>query len=154
MSAQHGEGAGALQSLYILPHRAPFLKHLFLSPSSMCSGYKSHTSNASSSMNSQTQTPPPPPTSSTPSSQISKQSLSLALQLFYPLCGNLTLSPQTGFHEIRCADGDWVSTLAVSFGFVLVCLIKAHRYADDKLVYFSFAVDCRTRFCWTMRDTH
>ncbi|KAJ8625780.1 hypothetical protein MRB53_034310 [Persea americana] len=37
-----------------------------------------------------------------------KHSLSLALQLFYPLCGNLTLSPKTGFPEIRYSDGDSV----------------------------------------------
>ncbi|XXG87569.1 hypothetical protein AAC387_Pa11g2224 [Persea americana] len=42
-----------------------------------------------------------------------KHSLSLALQLFYPLCGNLTLSPQTGFPEIHYVDGDSVSFSAV-----------------------------------------
>ncbi|RWR93065.1 malonyl-coenzyme A:anthocyanin 3-O-glucoside-6''-O-malonyltransferase-like protein [Cinnamomum micranthum f. kanehirae] len=42
-----------------------------------------------------------------------KHSLSLALQLFYPLCGNLTLSPQTGFPDIHYIDGDSVSFSAV-----------------------------------------
>ncbi|XP_058096644.1 phenolic glucoside malonyltransferase 2-like [Magnolia sinica] len=37
-----------------------------------------------------------------------KRSLSLALQIFYPLAGNLTHSPETGHHEILYADGDSV----------------------------------------------
>ncbi|RWR78432.1 phenolic glucoside malonyltransferase 2-like protein [Cinnamomum micranthum f. kanehirae] len=38
-----------------------------------------------------------------------KHSLSLALQFFYPLSGNLTFSSQTCEHEIRYVDGDSVS---------------------------------------------
>ncbi|XXG39042.1 hypothetical protein AAC387_Pa01g0102 [Persea americana] len=38
-----------------------------------------------------------------------KHSLSLALQLFYPLAGNLILSPQTGEHEVRYVEGDSIS---------------------------------------------
>ncbi|KAJ8647071.1 hypothetical protein MRB53_000094 [Persea americana] len=37
-----------------------------------------------------------------------KQSLSLALQRFYPLAGTLRLSPLTGEHEIHYTDGDSV----------------------------------------------
>eukprot|EP00268_Persea_americana_P016210 TRINITY_DN17675_c1_g1_i1.p1 TRINITY_DN17675_c1_g1~~TRINITY_DN17675_c1_g1_i1.p1 ORF type:complete len:463 (+),score=63.44 TRINITY_DN17675_c1_g1_i1:1903-3291(+) len=37
-----------------------------------------------------------------------KQSLSIALQHFYPLAGTLRLSPQTGEHEIHYTDGDSV----------------------------------------------
>ncbi|XP_077213993.1 malonyl-coenzyme:anthocyanin 5-O-glucoside-6'''-O-malonyltransferase-like [Tasmannia lanceolata] len=45
-----------------------------------------------------------------------KNSLSLSLQLFYPLAGNLTLSLQTSNHEIHYIDGDSVSlTVAESY---------------------------------------
>ncbi|XP_077213806.1 malonyl-coenzyme:anthocyanin 5-O-glucoside-6'''-O-malonyltransferase-like [Tasmannia lanceolata] len=40
-----------------------------------------------------------------------KNSLSLSLQLFYPLAGNLTLSQQTGNHEISYINGDSVSLI-------------------------------------------
>ncbi|RWR78431.1 phenolic glucoside malonyltransferase 2-like protein [Cinnamomum micranthum f. kanehirae] len=38
-----------------------------------------------------------------------KHSLSLALQLFYPLAGNLVLSSQTGEHEVLYVEGDSIS---------------------------------------------
>ncbi|RWR93054.1 LOW QUALITY PROTEIN: ATP-NAD kinase-like domain-containing protein [Cinnamomum micranthum f. kanehirae] len=37
------------------------------------------------------------------------------------------------------------STFSVACGYAWVCLIKARRYVEDRTVYFSFAVDCRTR---------
>ncbi|KAJ8647070.1 hypothetical protein MRB53_000093 [Persea americana] len=43
----------------------------------------------------------------------SKQSLSLALQRFYPLAGALRLSPQTGEYEIHYTDGDSVPLTVV-----------------------------------------
>ncbi|XP_058099944.1 coumaroyl-CoA:anthocyanidin 3-O-glucoside-6''-O-coumaroyltransferase 1-like [Magnolia sinica] len=44
-----------------------------------------------------------------------KRSLSLTLQIFYPLAGNLTYSPETDHHEILYTDGDSVKlTIAES----------------------------------------
>ncbi|RWR93063.1 LOW QUALITY PROTEIN: coumaroyl-CoA:anthocyanidin 3-O-glucoside-6''-O-coumaroyltransferase 1-like protein [Cinnamomum micranthum f. kanehirae] len=37
------------------------------------------------------------------------------------------------------------STFSVACRYAWVCFIKARRYVEDRTVYFSFAVDCRTR---------
>ncbi|XP_058096645.1 malonyl-coenzyme A:anthocyanin 3-O-glucoside-6''-O-malonyltransferase-like [Magnolia sinica] len=71
-----------------------------------------------------------------------KTSLSLALQIFYPLAGNLTLSPETGKHEIVYANGDSILLTIAESDYDFHHLVGSHpREVSD---FHHLAPDLQT----------